>query len=226
MALDPYERLDRDGSLSAALESVAAEFAASASPDMVAVYDRLLAWLRSGAIGLEAPRIGEPFPDFVLPDQDGRLVTLHDLTAGGPVVLSFFRGGWCPYCGLEMAAIERARPAIVAAGGQIVGITPEIHGYARETMELRRLGYRLLVDIDNGLALSLGIVFRLPTDAVEGYKSRSVDLEPRQGNGAWMLPVPATFVVDREAIVRLAFVEPDYRVRLDPEALIDTVKTL
>lgn len=226
MALDPYERLDRDGSLGAALESIAAEFTASAAPGAIAIYDRLLAWLRSGAIGREAPRIGEPFLDFVLPDQDGRLVTLHDLVAGGPVVLSFFRGGWCPYCGLEMAAIERARPEIVAAGGQIVGITPEILGYPRETMELRRLGYRLLVDIDNGLALSLGIVFQLPSDVVEAYKSRGLDLELRQGNGAWMVPVPATFVIDREAMVRLAFVEPDYRVRLDPRALIDAVKTL
>jgi peroxiredoxin len=226
MALDPYERLARDGSLAAALDSLSAELEAGRDPAASVLFERFIGWLRSGVLGLSTLTVGDPLPDFVLPDQDGRLVTSAELLADGPLILSFFRGGWCPYCGLEMVAIEQARPEIEAAGAQIIGISPEILRFPADTIKERGLRYRLLADADNGLALLLGLVFRMPQGIIDRYKSRGLDLAERHGNDGWMVPIPGTFLVDRGGIVRLAFADPDYRVRLEPAALIEALRSL
>ncbi len=224
--LDPYQRLAKEGSLTAALAALAEEMNGVYDPEARAVYDQLIEWLRAGKVGQFAIKIGDRMPDFMLPDQNGRLVTAVELLSHGPLVLSFFRGGWCPYCGLEMAAIEQARPEIEAAGAQIVGVTPETFDFPALTAESKRLGYRLLADIDNGLALLLGLVFRMPQKVIETYLRRGLDLAPRQGNDAWMAPIPGTFVIDRAGVVQLSFIEPDYRVRLEPSDLIAAIKRL
>lgn len=224
--LDPYERLARDGSLAGALATLAEELNGVFDPSTRVVYERLIAWLRQGPVGRSAIREGDQFPDFMLPDHQGRLVTAVELLSQGPLVLSYFRGDWCPYCGLEMAAIEQLRAEIEAAGAQIVGVTPETYDFPKLAVESNRLGYRLLSDMDNGLALLLGLMFRLPQEVIETYRRRGLDLAARHGNDGWMLPVPGSFVIDRNGVVRLAFVDPDYRVRLEPAALLDALKRL
>lgn len=226
MTTDLYQLLVKEGSFEAALDALAVASAAEDTPEEAATYGWFMDWLKAEGIGSDALRVGDPLPDFVLPDHQGRLVTSEELLSRGPIVLSFFRGGWCPYCGLEMTAIEQALPVIEAAGATVVGITPEIGAYPGEMKDRRGVSFRMLADVDNGLALLFGLLFRLPQQIIDLYRSWDVDLPKRQGNEGWMIPVPATYLVDRDGIIRLAFVEADFRIRLDPLKLIDAVKQL
>lgn len=224
--LDPYELLAKEGSLTAALAALAEEMNGGFDPATRAMFDQLIDWLRDGSVGKSAIKAGDRFPDFMLPDHNGRLVTAVELLSQRPLVLSFFRGDWCPYCELEMAAIELARPAIEAAGAQIIGVTPETYDFSALSVQAHQLGYPLLSDMDNGLALMLGLVFRMPQRVIDAFCERGLDLTPRHGNDGWMLPVPGSFVIDQNGVVQLAFVEPDYRIRLEPEELLAALKRL
>ncbi|KJV08451.1 hypothetical protein VZ95_17730 [Elstera litoralis] len=217
--LDPYARLASAGSLAAALDQLADELTARQMPEARAVFEQLLAWLRSGPLVGQALQVGDQAPGFLLPDYRGRLVSSTELLADGPIVLSFFRGGWCPYCGLEMAALEEALPEI-SGRARLVGVTPEAGSFPNQTILDNRLSYPLLADLDNGLALAFGLVFRMPQAVIDVYRARGLDLAARQGNDAWMVPVPGTFVIDRAGIIRFAFADPDYRKRVDPGAVI------
>ena len=220
--LDPYARLAAAGSLAAALDQLAEEMIASQTPEARAAFEQLLVWLRAGPLRGQALKVGDVAPSFLLPDSRGRLVSSTELLADGPIVLSFFRGGWCPYCGLEMAALEDALPQIDGRA-RLVGITPEGGSFPTQTILDNRLSYPLLADLDNGLALAFGLVFRMPQAVIEAYRARGLDLAARQGNDAWMVPVPGTFVIDAAGIIRFAFADPDYRKRLDPAALIEAL---
>lgn len=223
---DPYARLARAGSLRVALDEVAREIEERFDPDTLATFDRMIRWLKIGAVGQRALGVGDAMPDFLIPDHTGRLVSAGALLEQGPLVLSFFRGGWCPFCGLEMAALEQSRDAFLAAGAQLVGVVPEIGDFPAKTVEQLGLGYRLLADIDNGVSLGFGLVFRMPEAVIDIYRKIGLDLVARHGNAAWMVPIPGTFVIDRQGIIQLAFVEPDYRVRLDPAILSATLARL
>lgn len=220
--LDPYARLAAAGSLAAALDQLAEEIIGAQSPEAQAVFEQLLTWLRAGPLRGQALKVGDLAPSFLLPDSRGRLVSSTELLADGPIILSFFRGGWCPYCGLEMAALQAALPAIDGRA-RLVGVTPDSGSFPAQTIRDNRLSYPLLADLDNGLALAFGLVYRMPQVVIETYRTLGLDLAARQGNDAWMVPVPGTFVIDPAGVIRFAFADPDYRKRLDPAELIDAI---
>ena len=153
--------------------------------------------------------LGDHLPDFALADGSGRVWTSHELLDRGPLVLALFRGGWCPYCDLTMAALEEARSAIASLGASAVGILPELRGHVAETARRRGLHYPLLSDPANGFARMCGLAYELSAGHVRIHRERDRDLPALHGDTQWRLPVPAVFVIAPDARVVYAFADVD-----------------
>lgn len=186
--------------------------------------DRLVARLEAAEAGANAPRPGEPMPSFVLPDQKGRLVRLEELTATGPLAIAFHRGHWCPYCRLNTVALAEVEREIAAEGGRIVAIAPDRRRYAAQLQAESGGSFPVLTDMDNAYAMSLNLAIWVGAEMQEMICGAGWDLARYQGNPAWMLPVPATFVLGRDGIVTARYVDPDYRRRMDVEALVAAMR--
>jgi len=188
--------------------------------DAHAAYEATVAELRRTPFLDRALRVGDSFPDFLLPNAEGRLVSRDDLLGRGPLVATFFRGTWCPYCAVQLAALEEALPEIAAAGASLAAFTPETGGRAAEAKARHSAHYEILADVDQGLGMTCGVVFRLPEPYRRLLLSRGMDLPERQGHAGWFLPVPATFVVDRDGVVRWAFMDVDFTRRAEPDDIL------
>lgn len=189
-------------------------------------YDTLVARLIDGGIGKTAPQVGERMPPFMLPARDGTLVSLDELLAGGPVVISFNRGHWCPFCKIELRAIAAYHQEIAAHGGRVVSILPDRQGFlgALEADTDRKL--LILTDMDNGYALSLGLVLWLGDRLKELMRGRGLHLESIHGNDGWFVPLPATFVVAADGVVAARRVDPDFRLRMEIDEIIAALRAL
>ncbi len=194
--------------------------------DVKAVYDAVLTQLGRGESASQVLRPGDSMPAFLLPSSDGRLVSSEELLQRTPLVVSFFRGDWCPYCRTMLDAYQAALPAIVAAGGQLVAITPDTGAVPTQTKHKHRLAFDVLSDAESGVALQFGLVFRLPDNYRALLDSRGVDLGERHGNKGWFIPIPATFVVDRSGIIRDAFVDIDFTKRAEPDQVVEALRAL
>jgi peroxiredoxin len=194
-------------------------------PEMEATYDQLVARISDNIqTSNQVPAVGEVLPDFCLTDSEGKLVELAGLLDKGPLVISFNRGPWCDYCGLELHSLARAYPDIVAAGGEVVSIVPETAKYARNLQATRGVPFRVLTDMDLGYALSLGLAFWVGPKIMDMYRGFGIDLAQFQGNGGWFLPIPATLVVGRDGRVKARFVDPDFRHRMRTEDIVEAVR--
>lgn len=190
------------------------------------VNDRLVQGLIDSGAADGALRVGDPMPEFLLPNAEGALVSSSQLLANGPLVLSFYRGVWCPYCSEELNALAVAAPNLKTAGATVVAVTPEIGGVALKTKKERNLQFEILCDVDNGVAMEFGLMFRIPEDIQADYMKFNVNMPKIYGNDGWMIPIPATYVVGRDGVIAYAYVNPDYRERCDPESLVETVSKL
>jgi len=188
--------------------------------------DRLVRGLIDSGAAKDALKEGDAVPDFMLPNAEGKLIPSSELFGSKPVVLAFYRGVWCPYCSAELNALADAAPRLKAAGAEVVAITPEIGGVALKTKRERDLQFEILCDVDNGVAMQFGLVYRIPDDIQPSYLKFNVRLPLIYGNDSWMLPIAATYVVGRDGRIAYAYVNPDYRERCDPESLIDIVAKL
>jgi peroxiredoxin len=153
-------------------------------------------------------------------DSEGHLVDLASLLRKGQLVVSFNRGPWCDYCGLELHALARAYPEIVAAGAEVVSIVPETAHYARSLQQSRGLPFKVLTDLDLAYAFSLGLVFWVGDKIKEAYRQFGIDLEQFQGHGGWLLPIPATLLIGTDGRVKARFVDPDFRHRMAIEDIL------
>jgi len=189
-------------------------------------YDQLVARISANILDSnQVPQVGATLPEFCMTDSDGKLVWLSaTLLEKGPLVLSFNRGPWCDYCGLELHALSRAYPEILAAGGELVSIVPETARYARKLQSVRGLPFRVLTDLDLGYALSLGLVFWVGEKIMGMYRGFGIDLGQFQGNGGWFLPIPATLVIGIGSEVKARFVDPDFRHRMCMEDILQAVR--
>lgn len=190
------------------------------------VYDSFVGGLNKVGVGRNAPGVGDRLPDFALPDARGVYVHSRTLVDAGPLVLSFNRGGWCPYCRAELGAWADAMPDLRRLGGAFVSITPEVGGRAAAMREALGLDAEVLCDIDHGVALELGLAFHLGGQLRQSYLACGLDLAAAYGSPSWFIPIPATFVVDREGIVRFAFVDPDFRRRAEPADVLAAISAL
>lgn len=190
------------------------------------VYDDLVARLETGSIGEATPEPGEAMPTFCLPDLAGRLVRLEALLETGPLVISFNRGHWCEYCGIELKTLADEKPDIAALGARIVSIMPEHRGLLAK-VDARTGGQLILLsDQDNGYALSLGLVIWLGDRVRQLYLEHNLRIDTFQGNDAWFVPVPATFVIGRDGVIAARFVDPDFRKRMEIEEILAALRSL
>ena len=163
-------------------------------------------------------------PPFVLPDENGHLVSLTDLLAQGPAVVTFHRGHWCPYCRISINTLAKAQPRIAALGARMVAIVPDRQPFAAEMKSDSGVTFPILSDMDNGYAMSLDLAIWVG-DEMEEYMTRIGRALPEyQGNDSWTLPIPATFVVGRDGRIKARFVDPDYRKRMAIDELIAALK--
>lgn len=180
--------------------------------------DRLVARINENGGGSNAPRRGEAMPPFVLPDEYGRLVSLESLLEKGPVAVMFHRGHWCPYCRLNVHAVVQALDRIDALGGHVVAIMPELQQFTTQFKADAAAPFPVLTDLDNGYALSLNLAIWLDAEIQQLLSYE--DMPGFHGNDAWVLPMPATFVVGRDGIVKARFVDPDFRKRMEIDDLV------
>ena len=183
-------------------------------------YDDLVARIRSGEAGRTAPAPGEPMPEFLLPDSSGRLVSLDDLLAVGPAVISFNRGHWCEYCRIELTAFRQGLNEIAAQGAKVVSIMPESEVFTTKIAANTDNAFEILSDIDNGYALIVGLAIWLGERVRVLYLSHGLNLERLQNTANWFVPIPATFVVGRDGVIVARHVDPDFRNRMDIEDIV------
>ena len=194
--------------------------------EIKAAHHEFLERLDAGQVAAEACKPGDAMPAFLLPNAEGRLIHSRDLLAQGPLVVTFFRGGWCPYCSATLEALEMVLPELSRAGGTLVAMPPETGGRALAMKHDRNLHYEVLVDVDLAVAMAFGIVFRTPPLYIELLRRRSVDLAERSGNPAWLLPVPAAFLVGGDGIVLRSWVNVDFTQRAEPTEILKALSSL
>lgn len=170
--------------------------------------------------------VGDMLPDFALADSAGKSWCSTDLLDHGPLVLSFFRGGWCPYCEITMAALNDARSRIDAMGATAIGISPDLPEHLAAAVKSRALSFPLLSDPTNAYARLCGVAYELSPDHVRIHRDRKRSLPAMHGDSKWRLPVPAVYVVEPSGRVVFAFADVDPARWPDPKDLLDALRRL
>lgn len=186
--------------------------------------DRLVARLKAADVGLDAPQPGEMMPPFSLPDDKGNVVSLERELEKGPVAVVFNRGHWCPYCRLNTGALADAQRTL-GDRGEIIAITPERSKFSGHMKDEASATFPVLTDLDNGYAMSLNLAFWVGDEMRRLMTAGGFIPTEAQGNDAWFLPIPATFVVGTDGRVKQRFIDPDYRKRMAIEDLIATLRS-
>jgi len=173
-----------------------------------------------------ARKAGDLAPDFVLNDADGKPVASRDLLAKGPLVVSFYRGVWCPYCNLELQALQAVLPEVSARGARLVAISPQIAANSRKSQRDNKLGFPILSDVGSEVADAFGIRFALPDYLVQVYRSFGNNLPAINDDPSWVLPMPAHYVIGGDGVIAYAEINPDYTRRPDPSELLPVLDRL
>lgn len=195
-------------------------------PESLAIMDAASAEVAASGAARGAVGVGDRAPSFVLPDQNGAQVSLHSMLSGGPVVLSFYRGGWCPYCSLELRALMAHQPQIAAAGATLVAVSPQTPDASASTADQLDLDFPVLSDSGNQVAESFGLVFTLPEPLGRLYEQMGNDLAATNGDQTMRLPVPATYLIRPGGTIAWGFVDPDYTKRAEPTDVIAALEAL
>jgi peroxiredoxin len=208
------------------LAAFKAEFARSAPADRHALYETKIEELRASFAMEKAIGVDALAPDFTLPDAQGTPVAMSELLRLGPVVVTFYRGGWCPYCNIQLRAYQAALPEITALGARLAAISPQLPDGSLATATKNELTFDILSDVGNEVARSFGLVYALPEELRVPLRSNNKALPGINGDESWELPIPASYVIGRDRRVALAFLDVDYRNRLDPAAILAALKSL
>lgn len=174
-----------------------------------------------------ALKAGDQAPRFALPDAEGTLHSSSDLLARGPLVLTFYRGVWCPYCNLDLQALQATEPQIAALGAQLIAVSPQTAANTRRSVRENKVGFPILSDLGNEVAASFGLRFTLPDYLQDLYKNVfKNDLAINNGEPSWTLPMPARYVIGQDGLIAYAEVNPDYTERPDPHELLPVLRQL
>lgn len=217
-------------SLQAKLDAFKADFEAgkppySVPPTVIETMHRATAELIASGAASRALKAGDTAPPFVLNDADGNSVASSVLLGQGPLVVSFYRGVWCPYCNMELQALQEVLPALRALGAQLVAISPQNAVNSRKSIRNNGLDFPILSDPGNETAAAFGLRFALPDYLVDLYKGFKNDLPAFNGDTSWTLPMPGRFVIGQDGIVRYAEVNPDYTRRPEPADMLAVLRT-
>ena len=214
-------------SLQDKLDAFKADFEGKkAPPEVVSVMHKATADLIASGQAERTLKVGARAPIFGLPNAQGELVRSADLLARGPLVLTFYRGIWCPYCNMDLQAIEAAAAEIRALGASLVAISPQTAPNRRRSERENALSFPILSDHGNSVANEFGLRFRLPDDLIAVYKGFGNDLTVGNGEDSWTLPMPARYVIETDGVIAYAEVNPDYTRRPDPSELLPVLRRL
>jgi uncharacterized peroxidase-related enzyme len=215
--------------LKAKLDAFKADFEAGKPPynvpySVIETMHRATAELRASGLADNALKVGDKASHFTLTDQDGNAVSSAALLKQGPLVVSFYRGVWCPYCNLDLQALEAELPQLKALGASLVAISPQVASNSRKSVRQNGLSFPVLNDSHNDVAAAFGIRYQMPGYLIELYKSLKNDLTAFNGDDSWTLPLPGRFVIDTDGTVIYAEVDPDYTNRPETELLLPSLK--
>jgi len=211
-----------DPTLREQIEAFQAQSASRVSPEVQERSKARRAQLVASGIADKSLKTGDTAPDFTLPDAYGKPVSLAALLAHGPVVLTFYRGDWCPFCNLTLRAYQKILPEINSLHATLVAISPQNPDNTLLTVEHKELTYPVLSDLGNRVARMYRLVWSIPED----QRSSSVNLPQYNGDDAWELPMPGTFVIAPDGMIKLASVDADWTHRLEPQVIVETLREL
>ena len=195
-----------------------------APPEIHPIMERATAELIASGQAGRALQAGDQAPVFTLDDPEGQPVSSAELLAQGPLVISFYRGVWCPYCNLELQALQETLPQFVALGASLVAISPQVAANSRKSQRQNKLGFPILGDPENAVAAAFGLRFTLPGYLVDLYKMLKNDLPAFNGDPSWTLPMPARYVIARDGTIVYAEVNPDYTLRPEPASMLPVLR--
>jgi len=198
-----------------------------AKPDFMKGVDAIIEEAKAFQLGANAIKAKEKAPDFELPNADGESISLHSLLVKGPVVVAFYRGSWCPYCNLQLRALQAKLKDIHALGATLVAISPEVPDGSMTKNEISKMEFVVLSDQDAKVATQYGVSWEVPEFLMEHMRvDRNLDLETINNGNKNILPIPATFVLGADGLVKWSYVNVDYRTRSEPDEVIQALKTL
>lgn len=213
-------------SLQSEIDAVVSNFMAGAPAgvrqSLYACIDRLI---KSG-IAHKALNVGDKAPNFTLPNAYGSQVTLCDRLHDGPVVLVFYRGGWCPFCNLQLHAYQKALSELHTYQAALIGISPQVPAQSLSTAEKNALDFDVLSDVGNKIAATYGLVFSLEPEIRQLYQQLGADLPRINGDESWTLPITATYIVNRDAAIVWAHVNANYLERAEPHDVLQVLRTV
>lgn len=197
-----------------------------APPEVVAVLHRVTDELIASGQAGSALKAGDRAPTFTLPDPDGKLVSSENLLAKGPLVLTFYRGTWCPYCNLDLQALEEARLEIEARGAFLVAVSQQTAANSRKAQRNNKLGFPIVGDKGGELAAKFGIRWHLLEEVQAVHKQLGADLVAFNGEDSWTLPMPARYVIGQDGVIAYAEINPDYTRRPEPSDVFPVLDQL
>ena len=209
--------------LQANLKAITENVRQQAPAEVFATIDGASAALAKTGIAERALKPGDRLPEFELPDATGKIVRSADLLAKGPIVISFYRGNWCPYCNLELKALQQHLPDFSSKGATLVAISPQTPDQSLTMKEKNQLAFPVLSDVGSNVARKFGLVFTLDESLKSIHKAFGIDLVAHNGVDTWELPVPATYVVARSGKIASAFVDLDWRNRAEPAEILKSL---
>lgn len=192
--------------------------------DVRAIMSQAMDEMIASGVVEQALGVGDRVSDFDLPNAKGESVRFSELLTDGPVVVSFYRGGWCPYCNLELRALQEKLPEIENLGASLLAISPEQPDNSLSTAEKNAVSFDVLSDVGNEVARQFGLVFELPMVLRPLYEKFGIDLLASNGDESFTLPVPATYIVGQDGAVLGCHVDMDYSTRMDPEAVLTALR--
>jgi peroxiredoxin len=215
--------------LQAKLDAFKADFEAgnppyNVPPSVIETMHRATDELIASGAAARALKAGDKAPAFTLMDPEGRAVSSTDLLKEGVLVVSFYRGVWCPYCNMELQALQAALPEFEAAGARLIAISPQTAPNSRKSLRQNGLSFPILSDPRNEVAAAFGLRFEMPDYLVELYKGLKNDLPAFNGDPGWTLPMPGRYVIGQDGTILYAEVNPDYTRRPEPEDLLPAIR--
>jgi peroxiredoxin len=213
-------------SLQTKLDAVKAQFAIIAPAPLQVIMAEATTDLIASGQAQRALQAGDRAPVFVLPDTEGKPVSSLELLRAGPLVVTFYRGTWCPYCNLDLQSLEEAAPAIRARGATLVAISAQTAVNSRKSRRDSKLSFPILTDQGASIADKFGIRWTLPLRLQEAYQALGVDLPMFNGEDSWTLPMPARYVIGQDGLIAYAEISPDYTLRPEPGEMLPTLDRL
>lgn len=213
-------------SLAEETAAFAVKAGAGATPERKAIYGKAQQHIEASGVLDAALKVGDPAPMFELPGADGAMVNIADVLESGPAVVSFYRGAWCPFCNLELRALQRELANAQAAGVTLVAISPNTPDTSADLVDENELTFPVLSDAENAVAKSFNLVYEMEEGLVEFYKAEGRDIASMNGSDVWELPVPATYVIDTDGVIRYAYVDLNHRARAEPSEVVAVAAAL